>query len=357
MTRRPAWGIGLAIVIVAGLLGARIWGLARRSPALLPPPALDTPMALPPFDGVTAWLNASEPITPEQLRGKVTLVVFWASSNARALRVLPILTAWAAQYREHGLELIGVHSPEFPFERSVAHVQHAVDRFGITFPVAVDSDRRVWAAYRTHEWPAYYVANAQGHLLGFQIGAGREAEIEAYVRGLLTDSGYPPSAPPVVPPAPVSSAAAPGTPEMVFQLPLRPGFASPEPLAPNEPRLYTIPTPLPLHGVALDGVWQFDDDQVRVVGPSGRVAIRYRAARCYLIVDGEAASELEVRLDGGPVPAALAGPDLSVREGRTVVRLDGPRSYRLIDTRGASQEHRLEVTVPKGASVYACTFS
>lgn len=356
---RTVWAAGAAAVMMTIATAAVLVIRANREaggPAvhrLLP----EAPVALPGFEGATAWLNVSEPMTPAQLRGKVVLVVFWAYSNARVAQVMPVLKQWDARYRGRGLDLIGIHSPEFSFERSVANVQSAVERAGIAFPVVVDSDRRLWTAYRAHEWPAYYVADPRGHLVGFQIGAGREHEVETYLRGLLVDSGYPPAAPASVPAATAPAAGALATPELLFQPPIEPWFASPEPVVVGEPRLYTVPAPLPLHTAALDGVWQFDEERVQAVGPTGRLVIRYRAGQCHLVVDGPAAADLDVQLDGAPIPRDLAGPDLTIRDHRSIVRLDGPRLYRVVAGPGDAREHTVEVTVPRGVAVYACAFS
>lgn len=358
---------GLTLVGLILLLGVGV-RLVTFSPRPAPPPQ---PLAS--LASATAWLNTSEPVTPASLEGRVTLIVFWAYSNAQVLPVLPVIAQWYARYHDRGLEILGVHTPEFPFERSVANVRAAVERLAIPYPVAVDSDRRIWAAFQVHEWPSYYVAGPEGVLLGFQVGAGHEPEIELYVRGLLAEHGYHPGVEPAVrrvglrsvlgdvlrssqPDLLWSSGDSLWSPEMVFQLPLGEWFVGPQAPVGDQPRVYRVPEPLPLHAAALDGVWQFEDDRVRVVGPTGRLVVHYRAARCHLIVEGTPGATLEVRVDGGPVPPALAGPDVVAEDSRTVVRLDQPRPYTLV--RGAATDaHTLDVVLPRDAAVYACTFS
>lgn len=341
-------------ICVAGLLVGGALIVLGTSRSLTPggkAPSAEAQM-LPPFDGATAWLNTSEPIAPAQLRGKVVLIVFWASSNANILRVLPTLKAWYAQYHPVGLELIGVHSPEFSFERSTAHVELAVERLGIPFPVVVDSERRVWAAYRAQEWPSYYVADPHGRWLGFQIGVGREAEVERYVRQVLTDHGLLLKAPAIAEWITFEKLL-PVTPEFVLALPVGPWFASPETPVLDEPRVYSVPPALPLRALALDGVWQFDEDGTQVAGPGGRLVVRYQAPRCRVVLEGEPLTELEVRLDGRPVPPAWCGPDLRTADGRSMVILDHPRSYHLVEASGDEGDHVLELILPHGVTAYS----
>lgn len=354
--RRPSrMGLAAAALVLAG---AGLWQLQRPlAPFEMPsgdaPPQSASPRPL--LDGATAWLNVSDPPTPEQLKGRVILVVFWAASNPSALRALPVVQQWADQYRDHGVEVIGVHTPEYPFEQALAVVQAAVAREGLSFPIAVDSDRQLWAAFRTHEWPAYYITDPSGALLGSQVGAGHEAEVERFLRQLLAAHRY------SLPLAPVFTGQLEEgpvwrSPDLLFRAPLAERFSGPQPPVVGEPRDYGVPGDLGVHQAALEGVWQFDEDRVRLIGPSGRLVVRYRAPRCALVVDGPPGTRLEARLDGRPVPPAMAGPDLT-RSGRaTLLPLDGPRLYRVIEGPAEEQEHTLEVAGPRGMTVYGCTF-
>lgn len=346
MARRA---LTVVILIALLVLGVR---LVTLHPHPAPPPS---PLAS--LASATAWLNTSEPLTPASLDGRVTLVVFWAYSNAQVLPVLPVIAQWYARYHALGLEVVAVHTPEFPFERSVINVQQAIERLAIPYPVAVDSDRRIWTAFRAYEWPSYYVADPDGALLGFQAGAGREPEVELYLRGLLTEQGHRPVEEPVAhqvglrsalghalrssqPDLLWSSGGSLRSPEMVFQLPLGDWFTGPQPPVSDQPRVYQAPAPLPLHTAALDGVWQFDDDRARVIGPTGRFVVHYRAARCHLVVEGEPGAVLEVQVDGA----------------RRLVVLDQPRAYTVV-AGAPADAHTLDVTLPRGTALYACTFS
>ncbi|KAG1255232.1 hypothetical protein G6F68_010476 [Rhizopus microsporus] len=143
---------------------------------------------LPALDGATGWLN-SPPLTAQQLRGKVVLVDFWTYSCINCLRAMPFVHEWERRYRDHGLVVIGVHTPEFPFERSTPNVQKALERFKITYPVAQDNRYATWEAYRNQYWPAVYLIDKQGQIVYRHFGEGNYAETEAEIQRLLAQPG------------------------------------------------------------------------------------------------------------------------------------------------------------------------
>ncbi len=143
---------------------------------------------LPPFGGATGWLN-SEPLTPEGLRGRVVAVQFWTYTCVNWLRTLPYVREWAHKYRDHGLSVIGVHTPEFGFERDVDNVKAASRQMGVDYPVAIDSDYAVWNAFANHYWPALYVADEEGRIRYHHFGEGAYAMSEMAVQQLLREAG------------------------------------------------------------------------------------------------------------------------------------------------------------------------
>ena len=143
---------------------------------------------LPGFDGATGWLN-SPPLTAADLGGKVVLVDFWTYTCINWLRTLSYVRAWAEKYHDRGLVTVGVHTPEFPFEQDVDNVREAVRDMRIEYPVAIDSDYRVWRAFSNHYWPAVYIADAQGRIRHHQFGEGRYEECERVIQRLLRDAG------------------------------------------------------------------------------------------------------------------------------------------------------------------------
>ena len=143
---------------------------------------------LPSFDGATSWLN-SEPLTPQGLRGRVVLVDFWTYTCINWLRTLPYRRAWAAKYAEAGLTVIGVHTPEFGFERDIDNVVARSRSFGVEYPIAIDSDYGVWTAFANHFWPALYIADAEGRIRYHHFGEGEYAMAEMVVQQLLIEAG------------------------------------------------------------------------------------------------------------------------------------------------------------------------
>ena len=155
-------------------------GLTRRSHGIMPG-----------FEGATGWLN-SAPLSADALRGRVVIVDFWTYTCINWLRTLPYLRAWDEKYRDLGLVLVGVHTPEFSFESDVGNVRRAVEQMGITYPVALDSGYAVWEAFANHYWPALYVVDAAGRIRHHRFGEGDYPQSEMVIRRLLAESGAPP---------------------------------------------------------------------------------------------------------------------------------------------------------------------
>lgn len=150
---------------------------AHAIPAMAAPPA-------PEFTGIETWLN-SEPLTMSALRGKVVLVDFWTYTCINCIRTLPYVKSWHQKYKDQGLVVVGVHTPEFSFERPTANVRTAIARFGITYPVAQDNQYATWEAYRNMYWPAFYLIDKRGEVIYSHFGEGRYAETEAAIQKAL----------------------------------------------------------------------------------------------------------------------------------------------------------------------------
>ena len=145
--------------------------------------------SLPALDGATSWLN-SPPLTRDSLRGKVVLIDFWTYSCINCLRSLPYVSGWYQKYKDHGLVVIGVHAPEFAFEKDVNNVRQAVHDLGVTYPVALDSNYAIWRAFDNQYWPAHYFIDAQGRIRGHHFGEGEYPQSEQTLRALLTEAGF-----------------------------------------------------------------------------------------------------------------------------------------------------------------------
>src|SRR2546428_10717908 len=231
---------------------------------------------MPPLAGATGWLN-SPPFTADDLQGKVVLIDFWTYTCINWLRTLPYVRAWAEKYKDHGLVMIGVHTPEFPFEKNIDNVRRAARDRRVEYPVALDSDYAIWEAFENHYWPALYFVDAQGMIRHHQFGEGDYDESERVIQRLLAGAGMD-----GVDKAPVSvegqgaEAAADWaslrSAENYLGYERTENFASPGGAAPEERRVYAVPERLPLNHWALAGEWTVQPGAVRLNQAKGRVA-------------------------------------------------------------------------------------
>jgi thiol-disulfide isomerase/thioredoxin len=287
---------------------------------------------IPTLRGATGWLN-TEPLTPEALRGHVVVVEFWTYTCINWLRTLPYVRAWAEKYRDQGLVVLGVHTPEFSFERDVDNVRSAVDSMRIGFPVALDSEYAVWQAFSNHYWPALYFIDATGQIRHHVFGEGDYDVSERVIQQLLAEAGAD------VVDQPLVSVAAGGleapaawadlrTGETYLGFDRGSGFSSPEP-ATNGGRRYTVPSTLRLGHWALDGMWTAGSEAVVLEEAGGRIAFRFHARDLHLVmgpVTRGSSGRFRVLIDGRP-PGAAHGADTD-DEGNGVVA--DQRLYQLI---------------------------
>jgi thiol-disulfide isomerase/thioredoxin len=314
---------------------------------------------LPSFDGATGWIN-SAPLTAAALRGKVVVVDFWTYTCINWLRQLPYLRAWAEKYRDQGLVVVGVHTPEFPFEQDADNVRRAVEDDRIDYPVATDDDYEVWQAFANHFWPALYIADAQGRIRYHHFGEGEYRRSEMVIQQLLADAGAEPGLDIVSPATSGFEVAADWgslrTPETYTGYERTGRFASPGGLRPGVRQTYALPDRLPLNTWALSGAWT-SQERAAVAEESGAaVSFRFQA-RDVNVVLGTAAEGTAVRyrarLDGQP-PGPAHGVDVDAQGEGTIA---GPRLYQVVRQPGRVTEQTLEITfLDPGAQVYAFTF-
>jgi cytochrome c biogenesis protein CcdA/thiol-disulfide isomerase/thioredoxin len=318
------------------------------------------PATLSDLSGATAWIN-SPPLTPEMLRGKVVLVDFWTYSCINCLRTLPYLKAWNEKYKESGLVIIGVHTPEFPFEKDEANVRKAVHDLGVTYPVAMDNNYRIWRSFNNEYWPAHYFLDATGKVRYHHFGEGNYDESEKWIRSLLEDANY------KVIPASTSNVAATGaeappdmdqvqSPETYVGYERAKSFASPGGLHEDNSALYLAPPKLSLNEWAFEGRWT-DSGQIATAESSdARIVYRFHARDLHLVL-GPAKNRVPVRFRvtiDGRAPGADHGVDTNA-EGYG--EIEGNRLYQLIRQQGVIQDRtfRIEFLSP-AAEVYAFTF-
>ena len=315
---------------------------------------------LPPFTGATGWLN-SEPLTPEELRGRVVLVDFWTYTCINWLRTLPYVRAWAEKYRDHGLVVIGAHTPEFGFERDLDNVIARSREFGVDYPIAVDSEYGVWSAFANHFWPAVYIADAQGRIRYHHFGEGEYAMTEMVIQQLLVEAGADGFDPDLVSVDPTGLEVPADwrtlrTPETYLGLDRSTGFASPDEPRSNQPHTYPRPHRLGLNQWAPSGTWTLTS-HAAVSGEAGsRIAFQFQARDVHLVMGPMTRGDscpFRVLLDGEE-PGAAHGGDVDDAGNGT---LADQRLYQLIRQPGPVDERRLEIEfLGRGAEAYCFTF-
>lgn len=336
-------------------------GAAMMSTAGAPGQPLPVEGTLPSLAGATGWLN-SPPLDAPALRGKVVLVDFWTYSCINCLRAMPYVREWAERYRDHGLVVIGVHAPEFAFERNLTNVQRAVKGLKVTYPVAIDNDFAIWRGFNNKYWPAHYFIDAQGRIRAHHFGEGNYAQSEQIIRQLLREAGNTlpgDDAPVAITLDGVARQADMSnlkSPETYLGHARAENFASPGGQRQNQPADYTVPATLQHNQWALAGRWTVGNEDARLETRGGRIAFRFHARDLHLVLapgeDGKPV-RFRVRIDG-QAPGAAAGGDISADgDGR----VDENRLYQLIRQSGAVQERTFEIEfLDPGVHAYAFTF-
>jgi thiol-disulfide isomerase/thioredoxin len=312
------------------------------------------------FDGATGWLN-SPPLTPAGLRGKVVLVDFWTYTCINWLRQLPYVRAWAGKYSSQGLVVIGVHTPEFSFERDVDNVRRAVKDMTVDYPVAIDNDYAVWNAFDNHYWPALYFADAHGKIRHHHYGEGEYQQSEMIIQQLLAEAGSEGVGHDLVSVDPQGAEAAAdwadlGSAENYTGYERTEGFASPGGVVPRSPHVYAAPELLRLNHWALTGDWTMGAEAATSNTAGGRITYRFQARDLNLVM-GPAAPESPVRfrvlVDGQP-PGEAHGTDVDDQGNGTLTQ---QRLHQLIRQRGPVAERTFEITFDDpGAQAFSFTF-
>jgi hypothetical protein len=302
---------------------------------------------LPSFGGATGWLN-SPPLTVADLRGNVVLVDFWTYTCINWLRQLPYVRAWAGKYSGQGLVVVGVHTPEFAFERNVENVSRAVRETRIDYPVAVDNDYEVWNAFDNHYWPALYFGDAQGQIRHHRFGEGDYQQSEMVLQQLLAESGRGGSGHDLVAVDPGGVEAAADwdnlwSPENYLGYDRTGNFASPGGAVLGRRHAYTAPAELRLNHWALSGDWTMEQQAITLNTADGQIAYRFHARDLHLVM-GPAVRGRSVRfrvlIDGQP-PGAAHGVDVDDQGNGTVAE---QRLHQLIRQPGRITDRTFEIT-------------
>jgi thiol-disulfide isomerase/thioredoxin len=315
---------------------------------------------LPSMRGATGWLN-SEALTPSGLRGKVVLVQFWTYSCIYWIRTVPYIRTWAEKYRDKGLVVVGVHTPEFEFEKSIDNVTRAAKDMGIGYPISVDSDYAIWRAFDNRYWPAVYLIDANGRIRHHHFGEGEYEETEKVIQQLLADAGAEGIG------TEVASVHGQGleapadwrnlkSPETYVGYQRAENLLSASGAALDRPHVYTLPAQLRLNQWALAGDWTMGRQSAALNRSNGRIAYRFHARDLHLVM-GPAVPGTSIRfrisIDGQP-PGDARGADV---DSQGVGRLTEQRLYQLIRQPLTIGDRRFEIEfLDAGAEAFAFTF-
>ncbi|RON18503.1 cytochrome C biogenesis protein [Pseudomonas brassicacearum] len=315
---------------------------------------------LPPLDGAVQWLN-SPPLTAQALKGKVVLVDFWTYSCINCLRTLPYVKAWAEKYRDQGLVVIGVHAPEFAFERDVGNVTKAMKDLGINYPVAIDNDYKIWRAFNNEYWPAHYFADAQGRIRYHHFGEGDYAESEKVIQQLLREAGAVKVADGLINADATGVQLAPDmsevqSPETYVGFQRAEHFVPETGLVPDKVAAYSPPAELALNDWSLDGKWNVGSERATSSAPASRIVYRFHARDLHLVL-GPGADGKPVRfkvLIDGKVPGDAHGTDVAPDGSGSVTE---QRLYQLVRQSGGVTDRTFSIEfLDPGVSAYAFTF-
>jgi thiol-disulfide isomerase/thioredoxin len=314
---------------------------------------------MPELGGAVAWLN-SAPLNGQLLRGKVVLVNFWTYSCINSLRELPHIKNWAAKYKDAGLIVIGVHTPEFGFEYERANVENSVRDHKIVFPVPIDSERSIWKAFRNEYWPADYFIDAKGRIRYHHFGEGEYEKSELVIQELLRENGANGITANTVRTSADGAEAPPSddvqSPETYMGYARAGDFASPELMAPDATRVYSFPASPSLNQWGLSGSWNVGSESVVLQEASGKIAFRFHSRDLHMVLappkDGKPV-RFKVRLDG-VAPGEHHGVD-SDADGTGEIRQ--PQMYQLIRQKGSIRDRTFEIEfLDPGIQGFSFTF-
>jgi len=350
--------LGTFLGTTAMTMGAAQFGVIGSEKAQVS--KLPTQGEFPSLGSATEWLN-SQPLTADGLRGKVVLVQFWTYSCINWLRTLPYIRAWAEKYKDKGLVVIGVHSPEFGFERNVDNVRWAAKDMRVDYPIAIDSDHAIWRAFKNEYWPALYFVDARGHIRHHQFGEGEYEQSEVVIQQLLTEAGVSGiSHGPVAVDARGAEAAADWdslkSPENYVGYERTENFASPGGAVLDKRRVYAVPEQLRVNHWALSGDWTIQKQGIVLNKASGRIAYHFHARDLHLVM-GPPGRGTSVRfrvLIDGQRPGTAHGIDVD-DEGNG--RATEQRLYQLIRQPKPILDRQFEIEfLDSGVEAFAFTF-
>src|SRR5574338_87774 len=311
----------------------------------------------PELQGIAGYINTDADKLKELIKGKVVLYDIWTYSCINCQRTIPYITAWDEKYSDKGLVIIGIHSPEFEFEKDINNVELATKKFGIKYPVVLDNDMKTWDAFENHYWPRKYIADDDGYIRYDHIGEGDYDETEKVIQQLLQERAEKlglnvATAQPLVEIKEESHDVQ--TPEIYFGYNYATGrnqFGNTEGFSPNNDVRYTIPNEIHQDNFYLDGTWKNLSDRMVLSSDTGKIVLPYRAKQVNIVASGD--SELSFLLDGKPLDSSKYGSDV-MPDG--ITKTSNARLYNIVND-AESANHVLEIQVEKpGFEIYTFTF-
>jgi len=302
--------------------------------------------AMPELDGAVGWLN-STPLNSKSLRGKVVLVNFWTYTCINSIRPLPYLRNWAAKYKDAGFVVIGAHTPEFSFEHEQVNIENSLRNLNITFPVAIDSNNKIWNAFNNQAWPAQFLVDAKGRIRYHHFGEGDYGDIERVIQELLKENGATGIAADTAGVSGVGIEAAPDwtderSPETYIGYRQAENFASPERVRRDSVQIFSVPAKLSLNQWGLSGSWNVNAESAVLQTVPGKIVFRFHSRDLHFVLapakDGKPI-RFVVKLDG-VAPGENHGSDIAA-DGSGEIR--APRLYQMIRQKGPIVDRTFEI--------------
>ena len=299
------------------------------------------------------WFNVEKPLKTVDLVGKVVLVDFWTYSCINCIRMIPFLKYWYDTYNKYGFEIIGIHAPEFGFEKDSLNVENAIKNYEIPYPVVLDNNHRLWTVYDNRYWPAHYLHDAIGKLRYTHFGEGEYEKTEQMIRKLLEEKGVKIEEPMVPIKVPVDFTKI-GSSETYLGYGRMVGFASPEELKHNIPQYYSISPEIKKNRVYFEGMWKVDIDKSTLEKPEGKIAYRYSANKINLVMGSSHPVKALVLIDGEKLQIGNKGDDI---DENGYLNIQEYKLYNLINTHNYYEVHTCEIIFfDAGVEVFAFTF-
>ena len=308
--------------------------------------------------GISGYINTTPEELANAIKGKVVLYDIWTYSCINCVRTLPFITSWNEKYSDQGLLIIGIHSPEFEFEKDINNVKIAVAKYGIHYPVVLDNDKKTWDAFENNYWPRKYIADHEGYIRYDHIGEGDYQETEKVIQDLLRERnkslGLNTSSAKEFVKIDEFDSSGFRTPELYFGYDFVSGrnqLGSPEGFKPNQDVTYSIPESKQLHNFYLDGTWKNLKGSMKLISDSGSIVVPYSGKEVNIVTAGE--GNLKIKIDGKIIDSSISGKDVGTLGS---IQVHEPGLYNIVQT-DTSEEHTLEILVESpGFEIFTFTF-